>query len=163
MAATMTTNEIFSAFFGSFHEHRTLYHGHTFTANPLAAAVALRNIELLEIDLANGVVEEGIDAFGRQINDCFGDHPCVREVRQRGLACCLDLCPADSPDDAFPKERRAGLEVCLEARKRGVLLRPLGNAIPVIPPILIRPDEIEFLCTALRESLDAVLAKKPNS
>jgi len=163
MAATMTTNEIYSAFAGSFHEHRSLYHGHTFTANPLAAAVALRNVELLEEDLANGVVAEGIDAFGRQVDSCFGDHPCVLEVRQRGLACCLDLCPADRSGDAFPKERRAGLEVCLEARKRGVLLRPLGNAIPVIPPILVRPGEIEFLCSALREALDVTLVKERNS
>ena len=163
MAATMTTNEIHAAFTGPHHEHRTLYHGHTFTANPLAAVIALRNIELLEQDLADGVVDKGINAFGRQIDDCLGDHPCIREIRQRGLTCCLDLCPANRPDDSFPIERRIGLEVCLEARKRGVLLRPLGNSIPVVPPILIRSDEIEFLCVTLRQALDATLAKELNS
>lgn len=163
LAATMTTHQICAAFSGPYHEHRAFYHGHTFTANPLAAAVALRNIELLELDLAAGVVAEGIDAFSQWVDDCFSDYPFVREVRQRGLACCLDLCPANRSEEAFPTERRAGLEVCLEARQRGVLLRPLGNAIPVIPPILVRPDESEFLCVALREAMDAALAKEPNS
>ncbi|MFP6901980.1 MAG: adenosylmethionine--8-amino-7-oxononanoate transaminase, partial [Opitutales bacterium] len=160
LAATMTTSDICAAFTGPFHEHRTFCHGHTFTANPLAAAVALRNVEMLEEDLATGLVGEGVEAFGQFIQECFGNHSCVSEVRQRGLACCLDLCPAGRPDQTFPETKRAGLEVCMEARKHGVLLRPLGNAIPVVPPILSRPDEIEFLCTALSEALDATLAKE---
>lgn len=158
LAATMTTNEISAAFAGPHHEHLAFYHGHTFTANPLAAAVALRNVELLEQDLADGVITEGINAFSRWVEDCFSDHPCVKEVRQRGLACCLDLCPANCSDEKFPVERRVGLEVCLEARKQGVLLRPLGNAIPVIPPILVQPDESEFLCLSLQRAIDAILA-----
>ncbi|SVE21185.1 uncharacterized protein METZ01_LOCUS474039, partial [marine metagenome] len=94
LAATMTTQEICSVFEGPYHEHRALYHGHTFTANPLASSVALKNVELLEEDINHGLIAGGVHAFGKQVVECFGDHPCVREVRQRGLACCLDLCPS---------------------------------------------------------------------
>jgi adenosylmethionine-8-amino-7-oxononanoate aminotransferase len=160
LAATMTTKDIYAAFAGPFHEHRTFYHGHTFTANPLAAAVALRNVEMLEEDLVTGLVGEGVSAFGHYIQEHFGTHPCISEIRQRGLACCLDLCPADRPDQTFQDTQRVGLKVCMEARKRGVLLRPLGNAIPVVPPILAHPDEIEFLCIALKEALDATSVKE---
>ena len=157
LAATMTTKEICSVFEGPHHEHRTLYHGHTFTANPLAAAVALRNVELLEQDIGNGLLSNITDVFGKQVEKFFGQHSCVTQVRQRGLACCLDLCPAGRPNESFPKERRVGLEVCLDARQRGVLLRPLGNSIPLVPPILIQPEEIEILCTALHDALNAIL------
>ena len=155
----MTTKEICAVFEGSYDEHRTLYHGHTFTANPLAASVALRNVELLEKDMADGLVADISDIFGKQVKQCFGKHSCVSQVRQRGLACCLDLCPPNRSFESYPKERRVGLEVCLEARQRGVLLRPLGNSIPLIPPILVRPEEIEILCIALRDALDATLQK----
>ena len=160
LAATMTTEDIYSAFSGPFHEHRTFYHGHTFTANPLAAAVALRNVEMLEEDLATGLIGKGISAFGHFIQENFGHHSCIGEIRQRGLACCLDLCPSDHHDQTFHDTQRVGLQVCMEARKRGVLLRPLGNSIPVVPPILSKPDEIEFLCMALKEALDATLVKE---
>ena len=159
LAATMTTKEICAVFEGPYDEHRTLYHGHTFTANPLAASVALRNVELLEKDMADGLVADISDIFGKQVEQCFGKHSCVGQVRQRGLACCLDLCPPNRSFESYPKERRVGLEVCLEARQRGVLLRPLGNSIPLIPPILVRPEEIEILCIALRDALDATLQK----
>jgi adenosylmethionine-8-amino-7-oxononanoate aminotransferase len=163
LAATMTTSEVYAAFSGAYHEHKALYHGHTFTANPLAAAVALRNVEMLEEDLAQGLVAEGTKAFGYYLNKTLAKHPNVREVRQRGLACCLDLCPDKDNSNAFPVTRRAGLEVCMEARARGVLLRPLGNSIPLVPPILVRPDELEFLCHVLRDSLDANFAKEQKS
>jgi len=156
LAATMTTQEICAVFEGPYHEHRTLYHGHTFTANPLAASVALRNVELLDEDIEQGLVAKGVQEFGKQVENCFGGHPSVREVRQRGLTCCLDLCPTGRIEEEFPSERRMGLEACLEARQRGVLLRPLGNSIPLVPPILMSPDEIEFLCVTLRDALDAV-------
>ncbi|MFP6854456.1 MAG: aminotransferase class III-fold pyridoxal phosphate-dependent enzyme, partial [Opitutales bacterium] len=163
LAATITTNEIQAAFSGDFHDHRAFYHGHTFTANPLASAVALRNIELLENDLSNGIVTEGVHAFGRSVKKSFSDCSFIREVRQRGLAGCVDLCPNGDVTDDFPVERRVGLEVCLEARKRGVLLRPLGNSIPLIPPILVQPDESEFLCVTVRDAVDFILKKEPDS
>ena len=153
LAATLTTEEVFDAFTALFHEHKTFYHGHTFTGNPLAAAVALRNVEKLEARLADGTVTRTVETFGRLFTDTFADHPRVAEARQRGLTACLDLRP--EPGRAFPATRRFARDVCLEARRRGLLLRPLGNALPLVPPIAISDDELVGLCQITLEALEA--------
>jgi len=158
LAATLATNKIFDAFTGAFHEHKTFYHGHTFTANPLAASVALKSAELLEESIDSGRVGHAVESFGQLVEDHFGDHPRIREIRQRGLSCCLDLCPERAPNESFPPERRFAREVCIKARERGVLLRPLGESLPLVPPISIAEDELAFLCEHTRDALDTTPA-----
>lgn len=153
LAATLTTEEIFDAFTGPFHEHKTFYHGHTFTGNPLAAAVALSNVEKLEARLTDGSVARTVETFGGLFTQTFADHPRVAEARQRGLTACLDLRP--EPAAAFPVTRRFARDVCLEARRRGLLLRPLGNALPLVPPIAISDDDLARLCSTTLEALEA--------
>lgn len=154
LAATLTTNEVFDSFTGPFQEHKTFYHGHTFTANPLGAAVALCSCELLEERIRAGEVDHTLQAFGRHVSETFIDHPRIREVRQRGLTACLDFQPEN--DGSFSPERRFAHDVCREARDRGLLLRPLGNSLPLVPPIAIAEDEIAFLCKTALEAVDAV-------
>ena len=113
--------------------------------------------------MSNGIVADGVHAFGRSVKNAFSDCPFIREVRQRGFAGCVDLCPKDDVPNDFARDRRVGLEVCIEARKRGVLLRPLGNSIPLVPPILVQPDESEFLCVTVREAVDFILKKEKDS
>jgi len=153
LAATLTTNEVFDSFTGPFHEHKTFYHGHTYTANPLGAAVALRSCELLEDRISSGAVARTVEVFGRVVSETFSDHPRIRRIRQRGLTACLDLCPESGA--SFPDESRFARDVCLEARGRGLLLRPLGNSLPLVPPIVISDEEISFLCSTALEAIEA--------
>ena len=154
LAATLVTNEVFDSFTGPFHEHKTFYHGHTFTANPLGAAVALRSLELLQERIRLGEVDRTIKMFGRCVSKTFANHPSIREVRQRGLAACLDLHTEKNLTSSL--ERCFALDVCREARGRGLLLRPLGNSLPLVPPIAISEDEIAFLCRTTLEAIDSV-------
>jgi adenosylmethionine---8-amino-7-oxononanoate aminotransferase len=94
LAATLAREEIFAAFLGSYESHRAFFHGHTFTGNPLAAAVALENIRKLRPLIADGTLRSRLGSFGRLIDEAFAAHPRVRDVRQRGFAAALDLAPS---------------------------------------------------------------------
>ena len=154
LAATLATEEVFDAFTGPFHEHKTFYHGHTYTANPLAASVSLKSFDLLQDKIHTSALDATISSFGSKVRDTFCDHPRISEIRQRGLAACLDLCP--EKDTSFDPQRRFALEVCKEARARGLLLRPLGNSLPLVPPIAIDEKEISFLCSTALNAIEAV-------
>jgi len=137
LAATLTNERIFSAFLGSFASGRAFFHGHTFTGNPLGSAVALASICKLEPLIASGALAERIAVFGRLLDAAFADHPAITALRQRGLAAALDLNSASARS-----ERRAGLAVCLRARDHGLLLRPLGDTLLLVPPLCLNPDEL---------------------
>jgi adenosylmethionine-8-amino-7-oxononanoate aminotransferase len=136
LAATLTTDEIFSAFLGRPEEGKTFFHGHTYTGNPLAAAVALANLELIE---QTGLIES-IPAKAARLADHLARMatlPVVGDVRQRGLMAGIELVQDRQTRQAFPAERRVGWHVCRRAREQGVLLRPLGDVVVVMPPLAI--------------------------
>ncbi len=142
LAATLVRDPIFAAFLGSYESRRAFFHGHTFTGNPLAAAVALENIRKLRPLIADGVVRARAAHFGRLLDQAFSRHPHVRDVRQRGLTAALDLAPSRDGRDEFPVEQRMGLRVCLRAREHGLLLRPLGDSLLLVPPLCLTADEL---------------------
>ena len=153
LAATLATGSIYDAFLGEPAEHRQFFHGHTFTANPLGSAVALKNIELLKLMLEGDDFHARMEYFGSRVRALFLNHPNVAEVRQRGFTCALDLCPGDAPGRTFPIEARVGLKVALEARSLGLLLRPLADTLLLVPPLVISREEIDFLCTTTLQSI----------
>lgn len=158
LAATLAREEIFSAFLGSYESRRAFFHGHTFTGNPLAAAVALENIRKLRPLVTNGILRERIACFGRLVETAFATHPHVRQIRQRGLTAALDLCPARDRDETFPVSRRAGLQVCLRAREHGLLLRPLGDSLLLVPPLCLNENELGELVHRTAQALNEVLS-----
>ena len=157
LAATLTTEKLYKAFLGPFTEYRTFFHGHTFTANPLAAAVALKSLEKLNALIESGHLNETLHHFAAALADAFSGHPHVREIRQRGLTAALDLYPGSDSTAAYPPEERKGLNVCLEARRHGLLIRPLGDTLVIVPPIVIQPDEIDYLIQALIKAMKTSL------
>jgi adenosylmethionine-8-amino-7-oxononanoate aminotransferase len=136
LAATLTTDAIYEAFLGRPEEGRTFFHGHTYSGNPLGAAVALANLDLLDDA-----------AFWNELPGKIGrlhDHlerlaklPHVGDVRQRGLMAGIELVEDQSTKRPFPPELRIGARICRLARERGVLLRPLGDVVVVMPPLAI--------------------------
>jgi adenosylmethionine-8-amino-7-oxononanoate aminotransferase len=150
LAATLAREEIFAAFLGSYESGRAFFHGHTFTGNPLAAAVALENIRKLRPLIAGGVLQGRIHAFGRLLDEAFSGHPAVREIRQRGLAAALDLATDDPP-------RRTGLQVCLRAREHGLLLRPLGDTLLLVPPLCLDENELGELVRRTARAIADIL------
>lgn len=157
LAATLTSDRIYSQFLGTFDSGRAFIHGHTFTANPLACVVALKSIEKLESMIASGRLSTTIDYFAERLKDTFSGHPKVREIRQRGLAAAIDLFPGADSKEIWSLNDRKGMEVCIEARKHGVLLRPLLDSLLIVPPLIISKEEIDFLFDNMKAAIDAVL------
>ncbi len=155
LAATLTRDEIHDAFLGSFSSGRAFFHGHTFTGNPLAAAVALANLRKLRPLIEEGFIAERIAVFGRELARAFAGHPHVRELRQRGLAAALDLQPDGG--GSWSADQRAGLQVCQRARDHGLLLRPLGDSLLLVPPLCLSHDELRELVDRTLRAIDDVL------
>jgi adenosylmethionine---8-amino-7-oxononanoate aminotransferase len=152
LAATLATAEIYQAFLGEFHEFKTFFHGHTFTGNPLAAAVALASLDIFEHDRVLENLAPKIDVLGRRLCD-LAAHPHVGEVRQRGFMVGIELVADKETRDPFPVARRTGHRVILEARKLGAILRPLGDVLILMPPLCIARGELDTLCHITQEAI----------
>ncbi len=143
LAATLSTEEIYSAFLGRRTELKHFFHGHTYTANPLACAVGLESLRLLEEEtLANAQARilELAMALER-----VGAHPAVREVRSCGLMVGIEL--------HAKRDRFMGVELCDRIRTEGVILRPLGEVVVWMPPLSIRSGELRSLEQATTRAL----------
>ncbi|MDP0495370.1 MAG: adenosylmethionine--8-amino-7-oxononanoate transaminase [Verrucomicrobiota bacterium JB024] len=150
LAATLTTEAVFQVFLGRFEEYKAFYHGHTFTGNPLGAAVAHKSIELLEERMADGSHAETLAAFESAVKQYGVDSGLFPVVRQRGLLAALEL-----PERPVPE--RTGLKISLEARQHGLICRALGDTLLVVPPLVITPEEIDFLFKQLTRATQIVL------
>jgi adenosylmethionine-8-amino-7-oxononanoate aminotransferase len=144
LAATLTTEEVYAAFLGRPEEGRTFYHGHTYTGNPLGAAVALANLDLLEQAGTLAAVPAKAERLRRHL-ERLAALPHVGEVRQRGLMAGIELVQDRQARRPFPPERRTGTSVCRRAREQGVLLRPLGDVVVVMPPLAIDDSLLDWL------------------
>ena len=154
LAATLATEKIFRTFLGRYDEFRTFFHGHTYTANPLACAVAIANLDLIR---RNRLLDR-VRRRARQLADGLAPmraHDHVREVRQLGLMCGIELVRDKSSGRPYPPGRRMGLRVCDEAIRRGVWLRPLGDVIVLMPPLAIAEAEMQFLVNVVHAAIEA--------
>jgi adenosylmethionine---8-amino-7-oxononanoate aminotransferase len=156
LAATLTTEEIFSAFLGEYKEFKTFFHGHTYTGNPLGCAAALANLELLERKAIIESMQPKIACLQGRLTQGFLSLAHVSDVRQRGFMVGIELVEDKSSRKNYPPGRRIGHKVILEARARGVLIRPLGDVIILMPPLTITDDELQLLLDATYDSIRVV-------
>ena len=154
LAATLATDEIYRAFLGDYAEFRTFFHGHTFTGNPLACAAALASIDLFE---SEGILEHmgpKIDLVAARLGQMAG-LPHVGHVRVKGLMGGIELVKDKAALTPYAPEEKMGMRVCLAARRRGLLMRPLGNVIVVMPapamPIDLLARQVNIVYAAIRE------------
>ena len=157
LAATLTSEQIYAAFVGKFSEGKTFFHGHTFSGNPLACAVARASLRKLKPMLASGQVAERATLLGREMQAAFEGHANVRGFRQLGLTGSVEFKPASA--DRWPTDTRAGFQVALAARRHGLIIRPLADSLLFVPPISIQADEVKHLVRSVRQAMDEVLPK----
>jgi len=150
LSATLTTDEIYSAFYG---ETRKLFiHSHSYSANPLACAVANETLKLLT---ENNFLESlkpkiaALKEYGKQFDSMEG------EFRQTGMIAALEL--TKKKKERFAAEKRVGYQIFLEGLKRGLFLRPLGDVVYFIPPLVITEDEIGVMLNTAHDCIDAIL------
>jgi adenosylmethionine-8-amino-7-oxononanoate aminotransferase len=151
MSATVANRKVYDAFLGADLSERTFSHGHSYGGNALAAAVALRHLELLdERDVLANVRARG-EQLGDRLAARFGDSKAVHEIRRRGLMTGIELAPP-APGLRWGRRVSAG---CVA---RGVLIRPLGDVIVVMPPLTITAAEIDRIVDVLGDAVDEVTA-----
>jgi adenosylmethionine-8-amino-7-oxononanoate aminotransferase len=155
LAATLVTEKIYEGFLGEFEEFKTFFHGHTFTGNPLACAVALANLEVFAEERTMDNLQKKIIQLRKRLKP-FIELAHVGEVRQCGFMVGIELVADRKTKELFPVEKRTGHRVIMEARKRGVIIRPLGDVIVLMPPLSISTGEIDRLCGAVYESIRVV-------
>jgi adenosylmethionine-8-amino-7-oxononanoate aminotransferase len=154
LAATLTTDEIFESFLGEYAEFKSFFHGHTYTGNPLACAAALANLEIFEKERTLQKLQLKI-AYLKKALMRLWELPCVGDVRQMGFMVGIELVRDRSSKEPFPLGRRMGQRVVVEARQRGVLLRPLGNTIVLMPPLSITRAQLKKLVEVTYNSIQA--------
>lgn len=152
LAATLASDEIYRAFLGEFQEFKAFFHGHTYTGNPLAAAAGLASLEIFQKEQVIASLEAKIEKLSLLLAE-MQDHPHVGDIRQRGLMAGIELVKDRETREPFPPGRRTGHRVILEARKRGVILRPLGDVVVLMPPLCISLEELETLARITYESI----------
>jgi adenosylmethionine---8-amino-7-oxononanoate aminotransferase len=154
LAATLATEEVFEAFLGSYEEYKTFFHGHTYTGNPVACAAALASLHIFQTDAVLDHVAKLAGALKQMLAD-IRPLPHVADVRQWGLMTGIELAEDVSSRRPFPAKERVGKRVILEARQRGIILRPLGDVIVLMPPLSTTQDELERLVSVVAESIAA--------
>jgi len=158
LAATLATEEVFDAFLAEHHEGKQFFHGHTFTGNALACAAALASLDIFAQERVIESLPSKIERLAAGLAP-LADHPHVFEVRQMGLMVGIELSRTPSEDEPFDPRERMGHQVILAARRRGVILRPLGDVVVLMPPLAATVDQIEELTVVVRLSIDEVTDK----
>ena len=156
LAATLTTEEIFEAFLGRYAEFKTFFHGHTYTGNPLGCAVALASLDLFKRERILERMQPKIDYLKMRLERDFGPLPHVSDTRRWGFMVGIEMVEDKKTLEKYPAEKRTGHRVILEARRRGVMIRPLGDVIVLMPPLTISDDELKTLLDVTYDSLRLV-------
>jgi adenosylmethionine-8-amino-7-oxononanoate aminotransferase len=149
LAATLTTERVFEAFLGDYAERKTFFHGHSYTGNPLGCAAAVASLEVFGQERTLEKLQAKIALLRDELQK-FCELKPVLEVRQCGFIAGVEVGP-------YPWEVKAGICVCQRARELGVLTRPIGNVIVIMPPLCVTEDELRQICEVLRRSIQEVL------
>ncbi len=153
MAAVLTTDKLYQAFYDDYSTLRAFLHSHTYTGNPLACAAALATLDIFEQD---NVIEANKALAARMATATahLVDHPHVAEVRQTGMALAIEMVADKARKTPYPWQERRGLKVYEHALQRGALLRPLGSVVYFLPPYTITEEQIDLLAQIATEGID---------
>lgn len=159
LAATLVTTPIYNAFLGPIGSGRTFFHGHTFTGNPLGCAAAIASLQLFETRQTLDNVRQNAAFLTEQLA-AWKDHPNVADVRQSGVIAGIHLVKDRSGPTPFAVTSRAGHRVTLAARNRGVIIRPLGDVVVLMPAPGMPLRDLKTLCDITFASINEVLANR---
>ena len=158
LAATLATDTIYDAFLGEVQDLKTFYHGHTYTGNPVACAAALANLAVFEQERVLDALQLKIKLLKKKLK-AFYNLSHVGDVRQCGFMVGIELVEDRDSKKPYPLQKKIGQRVILEARRRGVIIRPLGDVIVLMPPLSISARELEKLTDVVYESIQFVTEK----
>jgi len=151
LAATLASERIYEGFLGEFEEFHTFFHGHTYTGNPLACAAAIATLDVFREERTLERLAPKIELLA-ELLEPVAAHTAVREVRRRGFMTGIELVD-------YPLPARMGHRVTLEARRRGAIIRPLGDVVVLMPPLSISEAELRQLVEITGEAIDAATSE----
>jgi adenosylmethionine-8-amino-7-oxononanoate aminotransferase len=155
MAATLTSQTVFDAFLGKYEEFKTFFHGHSYTANQLGAAAGLASLEILR----GKQCIQSRRSLEKTLHDSLKslwDLPQVGDIRQTGLVIGVELVKDWRLREPFDLTEKAGIRVCEAMEKRGVLTRPIGNVICLMPPYCTTGTQARRLVSTLRLAIEDI-------
>ena len=152
LAATITSQKIYNAFLGNFEEFKTFFHGHTYTANPLACAVAIANLQIFKNENTIRNLKPKIAKLSIELEK-LKNLPNVAQVRQLGLMVGIEIVKDKNTLEDFAPKLQIGARICSNCRTKGLLIRPLGNVLVLMPPLSITPREIKIIIKTISEAI----------
>ncbi|WEG16330.1 adenosylmethionine--8-amino-7-oxononanoate transaminase [Alkalihalophilus pseudofirmus] len=158
IAATLTTEEIYKAFYADYAELKTFFHGHSYTGNQLGCAAALANLDIFEQEKVMEDVERKT-AFVKEKLEALKDLPHVGDIRQLGLMVGIELVLNKETKQPFPWVERIGYQTTLEMRKLGMLSRPLGDTIVFMPPYASSYEDLDAMISIMEQAIKETTSK----
>ncbi|HID49659.1 MAG TPA: adenosylmethionine--8-amino-7-oxononanoate transaminase [Chromatiales bacterium] len=158
LSVTLTTDEIYAAFYDDYTSLRAFLHSHSYTGNPLGCSAALATLDIFgsqDVLGNNRILAQHMADATRH----FRDHPHVAEVRQTGMILAIEMVRDKAGRTPYPWQERRGLRVYQHGLENGVLLRPLGNVVYFMPPYVITPDEIDLMVAVAMEGIERATGK----
>jgi adenosylmethionine-8-amino-7-oxononanoate aminotransferase len=155
MAATLAARKIFDAFLGEYDEFKTFFHGHSYTGNQLGAAASLASLGLLQ-SASSARARRQLETVLAESLSSLWTLPNVGDVRQVGVIAGVELVKNWKTRQAFPLSEKVGIRVCEAMSRRGVLTRPIGNVIVIMPPFCATPSQARRMISALRDSVTEI-------
>jgi adenosylmethionine---8-amino-7-oxononanoate aminotransferase len=154
LAATLATREIWQAFLGTFAESKTFFHGHTYGGNPLGAAAALASLDVFDEEQTLARLPAKAARLDEHLAR-IAEREHVGDTRRRGLIAAVELVRDRGSREPYAWTEQRGMQACRAAREHGVLLRPLGNVIVIMPPLSVTLEELDRICLAAEAGIQA--------
>ena len=160
LAATITNDEVYGAFLGGYEELKTFFHGHSYTGNPLACAAASAALDIFEKEKILEDAALKADLLARELKDLEGldsGGAGAGEAKNLGLMGRIEIVREKGTRMPYAWEERIGWRVAKKALERGLFIRPLGNVIVIMPPLVISPENLKRMTDVIRESIEAII------
>lgn len=154
LAVTMASEKLYAAFVGEYKDCKTFFHGHTYTGNQLGCAASLANIELMEKNKVVANLKDKITKMAESLQR-FAELRYVGDIRQRGMIVGIELVTDKENKTPYPIETRIGNKVAREAKKRGLIIRPIGNVAILVPPLVSSKGELKMMTDIMFEAIKA--------
>ncbi|MBX3302667.1 MAG: adenosylmethionine--8-amino-7-oxononanoate transaminase, partial [Nitrospira sp.] len=155
LAATVTTEEIYRGFLGSYDEFKTFFHGHSFTGNPLGCALSLANLNVFKNEKTLVKLQPKIKLLARLLQP-FRRLSHVGDIRQSGFMAGIELVRERVTKEPYPLRVKAGHHAAAIARVNGLILRPIGNVLVFMPPLSTTTEELKKMVEILKTSIETL-------
>ena len=152
LAATLATEKIYMVFLGESRDLKTFFHGHTYTGNQLACAAAAANLEVFKKEKTVKKMQEKIELLKKELAR-IADFPNVGDVRHIGFMVGIELVENKKTKKPYPLAKKTGWKACCSAREKGLIIRPLGNIVVLMPPLNISLLELKRLLQITAEAI----------